>query len=152
MDSSLCGRMRAAGHTKSLPYPHRTRKSFRREKSKKKFLLTRAAFLKANFLSILVTPFISKQTQHAKQVLGPLFKDRGATRSEVRDHALPETGWGDNVRYRMIDVSLRIEKPQGMKQIPSRIVQVVFADYSSRRNIAVLVDDKGKVFTMKCFV
>jgi hypothetical protein len=91
-----------------------------------------------------VTPFISKQTQHAKQVLGPLFKteERRAVKFATM-HFLKQVG--DNVRYRMVDVSLRIEKPQGMKQIPSRIVQVVFADYSSRRNIAVLVDDQGKV-------
>jgi hypothetical protein len=77
-------------------------------------------------------------------MLGPLSKteERRAVKFATM-HFLKQVG--DNARYRMIDVSLRIEKPQGMKQIPSRKVQVVFADYSGRRSIAVLVDDKGKV-------
>src|SRR3981189_1165771 len=87
---------------------------------------------------------MSKQTQRAKRVLGPLSKTEERRAVKVATtHFLKQVG--DNVRYRMIDVSLRIEKPQGMKQILSRIVQVVFADYSGRRSIAVLVDDKGKL-------
>jgi hypothetical protein len=88
--------------------------------------------------------FMSDQTRRIKRVLKALSKteERRAVKMATT-HFLKQCG--DNVRYRVIDVSLRIEKPEGMKQIPSRIIQVIFADYSRRRNVAVLVDHKGKV-------
>jgi uncharacterized protein (DUF58 family) len=89
-------------------------------------------------------PFMSKQTEGIKRVLGPLSKTEERRAVKVATtHFLKQAG--NNARYRMIDVSLRIEKPFGLKQLPSRSVQVVFANYSDRRNVAVLIDAKGKV-------
>ena len=87
---------------------------------------------------------MSTQTQRIKRVLGPLSKpDERRAVKIATTHFLKQVG--DDSRFRLIDVGLRIEKPEGPKQIPSRIVQVVFANYSDRRNVAVLVDAKGKV-------
>jgi hypothetical protein len=58
---------------------------------------------------------------------------------------------GDNARYRMIDVSLRIEKPQGMKQIPSRKVQVVLPITAAGAASRFWLMTREKYFTMKCF-
>jgi hypothetical protein len=92
---------------------------------------------------------MSNQTQRIKRVLGPLSKPEERRAVKVATtHFLKQVG--DDSRFRLIDVGLRIEKPEGLKQIPSRIVQVVFANYSDRRNVAVLVDAKGKVLQDEC--
>lgn len=91
-----------------------------------------------------MTRFMSSQTRRIQRILEPLSKaEERRARKVATEHFLNKAG--QNVRYRLIDVGLRIEKPEGAKQAPLRIIQVVFANYTDRRSVVVLINDKGQV-------
>jgi hypothetical protein len=84
-------------------------------------------------------------TRRLQRVLAPVSKaeERRAMKSAI-DYFVNKRN-SDDVRYRVLGATLRVDKPPQPAAVPPRLIDVYIADYDDKRNLAIVVDRRGKV-------
>lgn len=91
-------------------------------------------------------PEMSSLTRRLVPVLAPLGKkeERRAIKAALDWMAVDLSGLKET-RFRLLGAELRIDKPPTPRGVPRRLVRVLIADYTNRRNVDVTVDAEGRV-------
>lgn len=91
-------------------------------------------------------PEMSSLTTRLAPVLGPLGKkeERRAIKAALDWLAVDLSGL-EEARFRVLGAELRIDKAPRPRGVARRLVRVLIADYTNRRNVDVTVDAEGRV-------
>lgn len=89
--------------------------------------------------------YISQLTLNCAPALAPLSKaeERRAIKAAM-EYFLSHRDYADD-RFRVLGAELTIDKPRRRGAPPQRLVEVIIADYSARRNLGFVVNTDGKV-------
>ena len=88
---------------------------------------------------------MSALTRKFKAVIAPLKKKE---ESAAIAAAKAYLGKDHSDHFRVFGADLRIDKPQGPRKAPARMIGVLVVDYGNRRNFEVVVEPGGKVVRM----
>lgn len=97
-------------------------------------------------------PEMSSLTKRLAPVLAPLGKrdERRAIKAAL-DWLAVDLGGLEEARFRVLGAELRIDKAPKPRGVPRRMVRVLIADYTNRRNLDVTVDARGRVLKGTAF-
>jgi len=89
--------------------------------------------------------FMSDLTRKMQAVIRPVSKaEINKVKKEVVAYICKQQS-GVKSRFRIIEISLSINKPDKRESVPSRLIRAIVADYSNNKNIEFILDSKGRI-------
>ncbi len=93
---------------------------------------------------------MSDLTRRMRKIIAPLSKqEERQVINSVNAHMQEQFKNKNGSRFRVLEILLKIDKPEKREALPQRLIRVLVADYDNKKNLEFVLDTRGKIIKLE---